>query len=86
MAQVGKETDISELLDILRPGRTEHESLTVRADLADDFTDLGLETHVQHAIRLVHDEVSDPTQIRLASLKHIDETTGGGNDNLHSPL
>ena len=79
-------TYIRELLNILRPSGREHQRLTIRADLADDFTDLRLETHVKHAISFVHDEVCDTTQVSLAGFQHINETPRGRDDNLDTAL
>lgn len=79
-------TYISEFLNVLRPGGAEHQGLTVRTDLANNFTDLRLKTHIKHAICLVHDEIRNATQVGLASLKHINETTGSGNDDFNSAL
>ena len=67
----------------MRKGRTH---LTVGANLLDDLADLGLETHVEHAISLVHDEVGNAAKVGLAGLEHVDETSGGGDDDLGSTL
>jgi hypothetical protein len=74
----------SELTDILRPGSGPHASLTIRANLADDLANLGLETHVKHTISLVKNEVSDTTKVGAASLEHINQATGSGNANLNT--
>ena len=37
--------------NFLGPGGAEHEDLTIRPDLIDDFPNLRLETHVQHSER-----------------------------------
>ena len=79
-------TYIRKFLDVLRPGGREHQRLTIRAYLADDFTNLRLETHVKHAVGLVHDKVSDTSKVRLARLEHVDKTTRGGNHDLHTTL
>jgi hypothetical protein len=80
--------------------------LTVGTDLLDDLPDLGLETHVEHPVGLVHDEVGntagrgrpsvrvrggygedrDSPEVELATLEHVDETSGGSDDNLGSTL
>jgi hypothetical protein len=54
--------------------------------LVEDLADLGLETHVEHAVSLVHNEVGDATEVELAGLEHVDETTGGGDDDLGTAL
>ena len=86
----GTNVDLNEVLeeisgesaDLLGPSSRPHESLTVRANLLNDLANLGLETHVQHAISLVEHQVSDTTQVGLTSLKHVNQTTGGGNADL----
>ena len=60
--------------------------MPVGTDLANDFADLRLETHIKHTVCLIHDEVGDATEVRLAGLEHIDETTGSGDDNLDTAL
>jgi hypothetical protein len=47
---------------------------------------LGLETHVQHAISLIENEVLDVAQGDAATLNQIDETTGGGNEEIATTL
>jgi len=76
----------SETLNLLGPSSREQERLTVRSDLSDNLPDLGLETHVQHAVGFVHDEVGDTSEVGLASLQHINQTTGGGNADLDTAL
>lgn len=73
-------------MNVLGPGGTEHQSLAVRANLADNFTDLRLETHVKHAVSLIHNEVGDTAKVRLARLEHIDKTTWSRYDNLDTAL
>ena len=81
-----QKTYVGELLYVLRPSGGEHECLPVGTNLANDLADLGLETHVKHAIRLVHDQVRHTAEVSLARLEHIDETTGSGDDNLDTAL
>ena len=81
-----QKTYVGELLYVLRPGGGEHECLPVGTNLANDLADLRLETHVKHAIRLVHDQVRHTAEVGLARLEHIDETTGSGDDNLDTAL
>jgi len=75
-----------ETLDILGPGRGEKESLSVWTDLPDDLTNLRLETHVQHAVGLVHDEIGDTLQVGLPAFQHVDQTTRRSDDNLATAL
>ena len=71
-----------ERLHVLWPCSREHESLSVGADLSYDLADLRLETHIEHSVSLVKDEVGDTSEVRLAALDHVDETTRGSNDDL----
>ena len=75
-----------ELLDILGPCRAEHQGLTVWSDLANNLSDLRLETHVQHSVGFVHNEVGDTSQVGLVLLKHVDKTTRSGDHNLDTAL
>jgi len=70
------------LANLLGPGGRPHAGLTVRANLADDLANLGLETHVKHAVSLVEHEVGDAAEVGLAHLKHVDQTTRGGDADL----
>ena len=79
-------TYVGKLLYILWPCGGEHQRLSIRTDLADNLANLRLETHVKHAVGLVHDKVSDTTKVRLARLEHVDKTTRGGNHDLHTTL
>jgi hypothetical protein len=64
-------TYIGELLYILRPSSAEHESLSVRANLANDFADLGFETHVQHSVSLVHHKIGNSSEVGFLRLQHV---------------
>lgn len=75
-----------EPLDLLGPGSREQEGLSVRSDLSDNLSNLRLETHVEHAVGLVHDEVGDSAERNLARLEHVDQSTGRGNDNFGTSL
>ena len=74
----------SKLTDFLGPSGGPHASLTVRTNLANDLANLGLETHVKHAVSLVENEVGDTAKVGAASLEHIDQTTGSSNANLNA--
>ena len=58
--------------------------MTVRANLADNLANLGLETHVKHAVSLVKNQVGYTTEIGLASLEHINQTARCGNADLNT--
>jgi hypothetical protein len=46
---------------------------------------LRFETHVQHAISFVKDEVSDTAEVGPASFQHVDQTTRGCNADFDTP-
>jgi hypothetical protein len=73
-----------QLADLLGPSSGPHASLTVRANLSNDLADLGLETHVKHAVSLVKNEVSNTAKVGTASLEHVNKTTRSGNANLNT--
>jgi hypothetical protein len=79
-----------EHLNVAGEGGGEHESLTAldawHVLTLDDSADLGLETHVQHTISLVENEVLDVAQGDTASLDQIDKTTWGGNEKITATL
>lgn len=77
---------VRKFLDILGPSGGEHQRLPVWANLADDLADLGLETHVEHAVGLIHDQVSDTTEVRLVRFKHVDEAARCSNHDLDTTL
>lgn len=58
--------------------------MSIGSDLADDLPDLGLETHIQHTISFVHDQVRHTTQVSLAGLKHVDKAAGSGDHDLNA--
>ena len=76
----------SESLDLLGPGGREEQRLSVRSDLGDNLPDLRLESHVEHSVGLVHDEVGHSSEVDLAGLEHVDQSSGGGDDDLGSSL
>lgn len=69
----------SQLSHLLRPSCRPHAGLSIRSNLTDDLSNLGLETHIKHTIGLVENKVSDTAKVSLARFKHVDQTTGSGN-------
>lgn len=51
-----------QLSNLLGPGCTPHENLSVRTDLLKDLPNLGLEPHVQHSVGLVKHHVAHSKQ------------------------
>ncbi len=79
-----------EHLDVAWEGGTEHEGLAVldvwHILTLDDATNLWLETHVQHAISLIEDEILDVAKRDAATLDQIDETTRCSDQKITSTL
>ncbi|GIX64294.1 serine beta-lactamase mitochondrial, putative [Babesia caballi] len=73
---------VGERLHLLGPRGRPHQRLPVRPDLADDLANLRLETHVEHAIGLVQDQVGDAPQVGDVGLEEVDEAAGAGEQNL----
>jgi hypothetical protein len=75
-----------EHLNITREGGGEHESLPLldagHVLALDNTTNLGLETHVQHAISFIEDEVLDVGKADPATFDEIDETTWGSREEI----
>ncbi len=67
---------------LLRPGSGPHASLSVWSNLSEDLANLWLETHVQHAVSFIENQVGNATKVGLSGLKHIDKTSWGSNDDL----
>lgn len=69
-------------LDVPREGGGEHERLTLvnagHVLLLDDPTNLGLETHVQHAVSLIENEEANVGETDATALDEVDETARGG--------
>ena len=72
--------------NLLGPGSTPHEYLTVGTDLTDNLSKLRFETHVQHAISLVQDKISNTFEVRVTLFQVINQTTRSGNDNFDAGL
>ena len=77
---------MGELLDLLGPGSTEHERLSIRSNLFENLLDLRLESHVEHSVGFVENEVGDSSEVRLARLDHVDESSRSSDDNFGSSL
>jgi hypothetical protein len=54
--------------------------------LGNNLSDLGFETHVQHSVGLVHDKVGDSLEVGLATLEHVDQSTGSSNNDFGTSL
>lgn len=79
-----------EHLDVAGEGSGEHESLTV-LDVGhvlsfNDSANLRLETHVQHTVSLVENEVLDVAERDASTLDEVDKTTRSGNKEIATAL
>mmetsp|Transcript_5820 Transcript_5820/g.14314 ORF Transcript_5820/g.14314 Transcript_5820/m.14314 type:complete len:444 (-) Transcript_5820:47-1378(-) len=84
---VGEEV-ACEALDGGREGGREHERLAVAAHvlLLDDAPDLRLESHVEHAIRLVEGEHKNTREPDAPALQEVHEATRGGHNQVRAAL
>jgi hypothetical protein len=77
-------------LDVAGEGGGKHESLTVlnawHILALHDTSDLWFETHVQHTISLIKNQVLDVAKGDTSTLDQIDETTWGSNEKITSTL
>lgn len=67
----------SELTDFLGPSGGPHAGLSVRTNLRNNLANLRFETHVQHAVSFVKNEVRDTAEVGPASFQHVNQTTRG---------
>lgn len=69
-------------LDLLGEGGWEHKRLSLAGFghrvAFDDLADLRFETHVQHAVGFVEDQMAAVVECYAASGEHIDQTAGSG--------
>lgn len=77
-------------LNVAGEGGREHQSLAV-VDLRhvltlDNAANLGLETHVQHAISLVENKILNVAERNAATLNKVDKTAGGGDEEIAATL
>merc|ERR1711963_277185 len=80
----------SQLLNLSGEGCTEHQGLALRAVrhvlVFNDVTDLRFETHIQHAISLIHHKEADFREGDTSTLEHVVEASGGGDDDVAALL
>lgn len=77
-------------LDVAGEGGRKHESLAAVSGghvlALDDAADLGLETHVKHAVSLVENQVLDVLEGDAATLDQVDKTTRSGDEQVTATL
>lgn len=75
-----------ETLDLLGPSGREQKGLSVRSDLRNNLSNLRLETHVEHSVGFVHNEISNALEVGLSGLEHVDQSTRSGDTDLDTSL
>jgi hypothetical protein len=78
------EVVVGQSLDLLGPGSRPHEGLSVGSNLVDNLSNLRLETHIEHSVGLIENQVGHSSKVSLSGLEHIEKSAGSGNDNLHT--
>lgn len=77
-------------LDVAGEGGRKHQGLTALGGrhvlTLDNAADLGLKTHVQHAVSLIEYEVLDVSKRNSATLDEVHKTTGSGNEKIATAL
>lgn len=73
-----------QLPHFLWPRRRPHQRLPVRPDLLNNLSDLRLETHVQHPIGFVQNQIGAPGKVCSSLLKEINQPARSGDANLHA--
>ena len=70
--------------DFLGHGGREHEHLALHWHVRQDFLDVVEEAHVEHLVGLVENHGMDVVEVYDLAVDEVDETAGGGDDDLHS--
>ena len=76
------ECPVCESLDRARHGCREEKGLASGRAAVDDFLHVGKESHVEHAIDFIEDEILDIAEIEIPFLDVIEETAGGGDNDI----
>ncbi|KAH3674563.1 hypothetical protein WICPIJ_009521 [Wickerhamomyces pijperi] len=58
--------------------------LTVWSNLVQDLSDLRFETHIQHSVSFIQDQVSNSSQVGLTSFQHINQSTWSSDTNFRT--
>mmetsp|Transcript_95362 Transcript_95362/g.269614 ORF Transcript_95362/g.269614 Transcript_95362/m.269614 type:complete len:214 (+) Transcript_95362:713-1354(+) len=75
-----------QLLHALWPRRRPQQRLAIRAYLADNLPYVGLKPHIQHAVRLVHDQIRNAAQVRHTALDKVNQPSGRRHKTVNSVL
>jgi len=66
--------------DLPRPRGGEKQRLAPSRHLRQDLSDLRFETHIEHPVGLVQDELVDAIEVHLAALEEVVQTSRAGED------
>ena len=75
---------LCQALDLVGHGGREHEHLALHWHVRQDFLDVVEEAHVEHLVGLVENHGMDVVEVYDLAVDEVDETAGGGDDDLHS--
>lgn len=71
-------------LHFSRPRGGEEKRLACLWDVGDNLLDLGLETHIKHAIGFVHDQIRNLAKRNGLSFQEVVKTARSCDDNVHT--
>ena len=71
-------------LDFLAHGSREEQGVAVGGNAFEDLVDAFRESHVEHLVGLVEHHVAHLVEMGHATVHQVDETSGGGDDDLHT--
>ena len=74
------------LTNLRRHGSGEHNRLTVGRQFANDGHDVVIESHVEHSVCLVEDEILDAGEIDVVYIHLAEESSRGGDDHVGTAL
>ena len=73
---------VSQFFDRGAQGGREKEGLTLSGKLGDDALDVAKESHVEHAVDFIENEVVDAGKIDISLVHVIEKTPGAGDENV----
>ena len=73
---------LGQLADVVRVGGGEHQVLALRRQQLDDAPDVVNETHVEHPVRFVEDQVPDFGEVCQSAIRQVEQPSGSGYENV----
>ena len=73
---------VSQFFDRGAQGSREEEGLTLSGKFGDDALDVAKESHVEHAVDFIENEVVDPGKIDISLVHVIEKAPGAGDENV----